>query len=132
MPFIRSCGNLTPHHPREKRAGCRLPPYRLCCYASPDYLDKHVMPQHPDERVDHETVNLRYKSSGQLFRWPFNVGDREIELVLPAALVVDASEGVLTTVAAGAGIGMAASFMAASWVGRGALVTDLSNTSACG
>ncbi|MEI9688182.1 LysR substrate-binding domain-containing protein [Kosakonia cowanii] len=117
---------------REKRAGCRLSPYRLCCYASPDYLDKHRMPQHPDERVDHETVNLRYKSSGQLFRWPFNVGDREIELVLPAAIVVDASEGVLTTVAAGAGIGMAASFMAASWVGRGALVTDLSNTSACG
>lgn len=90
------------------------------------------MPQHPDELVDHETVNLRYKSSGQLFRWPFNVGDREIELVLPAAIVVDASEGVLTTVAAGAGIGMAASFMAASWVERGALVTDLSNTSACG
>jgi len=90
------------------------------------------MPQHPDERVDHETVNLRYKSSGQLFRCPFNVGDREIELVLPAAIVVDASEGVLTTVAAGAGIGMAASFMAASWVERGALVPDLSNTSACG
>nr|WP_277958295.1 LysR substrate-binding domain-containing protein [Kosakonia cowanii] len=129
---MRSCGNLTLHHPREKRAGCRLPPYRLCCYASPDYLDKHRMTQHPDERVDHETVNLRFKSSGQLFRWPFNVGDREIELVLPAAIVVDASEGVLTTVAAGAGIGMAASFIAASWVGRGALVTDLSNTSACG
>ncbi|WP_288875397.1 LysR substrate-binding domain-containing protein [uncultured Kosakonia sp.] len=129
---MRSCGNLTPHHPREKRAGCRLSTYRLCCYASPDYLDKHGMPQHPDERVDHETVNLRYKSSRQLFCWSFNVGDREIELVLPAALVVDASEGVLTTVAAGAGIGMAASFMAASWVERGALVTDLSNTSACG
>ena len=90
------------------------------------------MPPHPDELVAHETVNLRYNSRRQLFCLSFHVGDREIDLVLPAAIVVDASEGVLTTVAAGAGIGMAASFMAASWVERGALVTDLCNTSACG
>lgn len=111
--------------PDSRLLSRRLSPYRLCCYASPDYLHQHGAPRHPDELVNHETVNLRYKSSGQLFRWPFSVGDREVELLLPAAIVVDASEGVLTTVAAGAGIGMAASFMAASWVERGALVPVL-------
>lgn len=46
----------------------RLSPHRLCCYASPEYLSEHGTPKHPDELVDHETVNLRYKSTGQLFR----------------------------------------------------------------
>lgn len=103
----------------------RLSPYRLCCYASPDYLIKHGTPQHPNELVDHETVNLRYKSTGLLFRWPFSMGEREIEILPPAAMVMDGSEVVLTTIAAGAGIGMASSFMAASWVERGELTPVL-------
>jgi DNA-binding transcriptional LysR family regulator len=38
---------------------------------------------------------------------------------------MDGSEVVLTTIAAGAGIGMASSFMAASWVERGELTPVL-------
>jgi DNA-binding transcriptional LysR family regulator len=44
-----------------------------------------------------------------------------------SAIVVDASEAVLATIAAGAGIGMATSFMAAAWVKSGALVPVLAN-----
>ncbi|MGJ0479786.1 LysR substrate-binding domain-containing protein [Pantoea agglomerans] len=103
----------------------RLSPYQLCCYASPDYLKRCGEPQHPDELVIHQTVNLIYKSTGQLFRWPFTIGSREVEIHPSSAIVTDASEAVLVSVAAGAGIGMAASFMAASWVERGALVPVL-------
>ncbi|MFW0700195.1 LysR substrate-binding domain-containing protein [Pantoea sp. R13S299] len=103
----------------------RLSPYQLCCYASPDYLKRCGEPQHPDELVNHQTVNLIYKSTGQLFRWPFTIGSREVEIHPSSAIVTDASEAVLVSVAAGAGIGMAASFMAASWVERGALVLVL-------
>lgn len=105
----------------------KLAPYRLSCYASPDYLATRDMPFHPDDLQAHETVNLRYQSSGQLFRWPFRVGDRDIEIVPPSSIIVDASEAVLATVAAGAGIGMATSFMAAPWVKRGALVSVLAD-----
>ena len=111
--------------PDSRLLSRRLSPYQLGCYASPDYLSRRGVPRHPDELVDHETVNLRYKSSGQLFRWPFNIADREVDILPPSAVVIDASEGVLTTIAAGAGIGMASSFMAASWVERGALVPVL-------
>jgi len=71
---------------------------------------------------EHETVSLRYQSSGQLFRWPFHVGDREVEIVPTSGIIVDASEAVLATIAAGAGTGMATSFMASTWVRRGALI----------
>jgi DNA-binding transcriptional LysR family regulator len=57
----------------------RLSPHGLCCYASPEYLAERGTPRHPDELVEHETVNLRYKSTGQLFRWPFRIGQREVE-----------------------------------------------------
>lgn len=105
----------------------RLLPYTLSCYASPQYLARRGTPSHPDELVEHETVNLRYQSTGQVFRWPFRVGDKEIEIVPSSSVIVDASEVVIAAVAAGAGIGMATSFMAASWVKRGELVPILAD-----
>ena len=105
----------------------RLSPYNLCCYASPDYLARCGTPRHPDELVAHETVNLRYQSTGQVFRWPIRIGDKEIEILPSSPLIVDASEAVIVAIAAGAGIGMAASFMAAPWVKRKELIPILSD-----
>jgi DNA-binding transcriptional LysR family regulator len=104
----------------------RLLPYTLCCYASPDYLARCGTPQHPDDLAEHETVNLRYQSTGQTLRWPFRVGDKEIERLPSSPVVLDASEAVLAAIAAGAGIGLAASFMAAPRVRRQELVPVLS------
>ncbi|WP_414163388.1 LysR family transcriptional regulator [Superficieibacter sp. BNK-5] len=105
----------------------RLAPYQLCCYASPDYLIRKCVPYKPDELINHDTVNLRYQSSGQLFRWPFSVDEKEIDITPSSSIVVDSSEAVIATVAAGAGIGMAASFMAAPWIERKVLVPVLSD-----
>lgn len=105
----------------------RLPPHRLCCYAAPSYLSERGIPHHPDELQHHETVNLRYQSSGQLFRWPFRIGIREIELMPASGIVVDASEAVATAVAAGGGIGMISSFIADRRVEQGEIVPVLSD-----
>lgn len=105
----------------------RLSPHRLCCYAAPDYLAKHDAPTHPDDLADHDTINLRYQSTGQMFRWPFRIGDREIEIVPPSNIIIDTSEGVMATIAAGAGIGMGTSFVANAWVKSGRLVPVLSD-----
>ena len=104
----------------------RLLPYTLCCYASPEYLARRGIPRHPDELEGHETVNLRYQNTGLVFRWPFCIGDKEIEILPSSPVIVDASEAVLAAMVAGAGIGMAASFMAAPRVGRQELIPVLS------
>jgi hypothetical protein len=70
----------------------------------------------------HTTVNLRYQNTGQLFRWPFRVGEREIEMVPSSTIIADTSEAVIAAIVAGAGIGMAANFMAASRVSEKKLV----------
>jgi DNA-binding transcriptional LysR family regulator len=62
-----------------------------------------------------------------VFRWPFRIGDHEIEIVPSSGVIADASEAVVATIAAGAGIGMATAFMAAPWVKRRELIAILSD-----
>lgn len=100
----------------------RLPPYQIGCYASPDYLARGAPPLHPNDLSGHTTINLRYQNTGQLFRWPFRVGEREIDIVPSSTIIADTSEAVIAAIVAGAGIGMAANFMAASWVSDKKLV----------
>ena len=105
----------------------RLSTHQLCCYASPDYLAMHGTPKHPNELEGHETVNLRYQGTGQLFHWPFRIGDRDIEIVPSSSIIADTSEAVIATIAAGGGIGMGANFMVAPWIKRGELIPVLAD-----
>ncbi|PZU00350.1 MAG: LysR family transcriptional regulator [Brevundimonas sp.] len=105
----------------------RLAPYRLCAFASPGYLAERGEPGRPNDLEGHDTVNLRYQSTGQSYRWPFRIGEREIEIVPPSGIMADASEALVAAVAAGGGIGMLATFIAAPYVARGELVPILSD-----
>lgn len=104
-----------------------LAPHQLCCYASPAYLERRGVPDHPDELAGHETVALRYQSSGQISRWPFRLGERSIEIVPTAGIIVDASDALVAALVAGGGIGLTASFIAALHVASGTLVPVLAS-----
>jgi len=112
--------------PDSRLMSRRLAPHRLCAYASPAYLATRAPPTHPYDLEGHDTVNFRYQSTGRAFRWPFRVGDREIEILPPSGIIVDVSEALVATLTAGGGIGIAASFIAAPYVARGELVPVLS------
>ncbi len=107
----------------------QLAPHRVCAFASPDYLAMRGTPMHPNELAGHDTVNLRYQSTGRAFRWPFKISGREVEIVPPSGIVVDVSEALVATLVAGGGIGITASFIAAPYVARGELVSILSQFS---
>ena len=102
-----------------------LAPLRLCCFASPAYLAERGTPAHPDDLAGHDTVTLRYQSTGQPLRWPFRIGPKVIEIVPPSTLTTDTSEALIAMLAAGAGIGMGAPFVTAPYVARGELVPVL-------
>ncbi|PWC47529.1 LysR family transcriptional regulator [Azospirillum sp. TSA6c] len=105
----------------------RLAPHRLCCFASPAYLVARGTPVHPDGLDGHDTVSLRFQSTGQTLRWPFRIGERLVEVVPPSGIVVDVSDALVAALAAGGGIGIAATFIAAPYVARGELVPVLSD-----
>jgi DNA-binding transcriptional LysR family regulator len=103
----------------------RLAPHRLCAFASPDYLARRGVPQHPDELVDHECVNFRYQSSGLALRWPFRIGERVVEITPNPGITVDVSDAVAAALAAGGGIGISPTYIAAPYIARGMLVPIL-------
>jgi DNA-binding transcriptional LysR family regulator len=105
----------------------KLAPHAFCCFASPAYLAARGVPSHPDELEEHDTVNLRYQSTGRVLPWSFRVGDRDIELVPQSGIIVDASEAHIAALVAGGGIGISADFVAAPYVIRGELVPVLSD-----
>lgn len=107
----------------------RLAACRLCAFASPDYLALRGVPAHPDELCAHDTVNLQYQSTGKPFRWPFNVGNRIMEIVPVSRIVADVSDAVLAALVAGRDIGVTATFLAAPYVARGELLPLLSEFS---
>ncbi|PWC76909.1 LysR family transcriptional regulator [Azospirillum sp. TSH64] len=105
----------------------RLASHRLCCFASPAYLAARGTPVHPDGLDGHDTVSLRFQSTGQTLRWPFRIGERLVEVVPPSGIVVDVSDALVAALAAGGGIGIAATFIAAPYVARGGLIPVLSD-----
>jgi DNA-binding transcriptional LysR family regulator len=100
----------------------KLGVHRVGAFASPDYLNRRGMPRHPDDLVDHDCVTFRYQSSGQLLRWPFQVGSRRIEIVPAHTVVTDASDAVAEIAIAGGGVCVSPTYVAASSVAAGKLV----------
>ena len=100
----------------------KLAVQRLCCFAAPAYLAARGTPQRPADLEHHDTVALRYQSSGMLMPWPFQTGERITEIQPDAAITVDASDALIQTLLAGAGIGMTSTLLAAPHVARGTLV----------
>ena len=103
----------------------RLAPNLFCAFASPKYLERRGMPHHPDDLAEHDCVNFRFQGSGQPARWPFRVGDREVEITPSAGIIVDEGNAVMTVLAAGGGICVSPPYIAAPFVTRGELVPIL-------
>jgi len=103
----------------------RLAPNKAGAFAAPAYLAKRGVPHRIEDLERHDCVNIRHYNSGQLLRWPFKVGNRTVEILPTAGVVVDNSDAVTAAVAGGAGIGLAPTYVAAPYVARGELVPVL-------
>jgi len=99
----------------------RLGSNRAGAFASPAYLAKRGVPRRIEDLEGHDCVNVRHFNSGQLFRWPFRVGNRTVDIIPTAGIVVDNTEAVTVAVAGGAGIGLSPTYVAAPYVARGEL-----------
>lgn len=103
----------------------RLPPQRLCAYASPGYLARRGTPRTLDDLNDHDCVNFRFQSTGQIAPWSFRIDGRAMEIIPKANIVVDVVDALTAVAAAGGGVCVAGTYFAAPYVARGALVPIL-------
>ncbi len=99
-----------------------LAPHRIAAFASPAYLARRGTPLQLSDLEQHDCVNFRYQSSGLALRWPFSVDGQVTEVVPSAGIVIDFSDAVAAVVAAGGGIGISPTYVAAPYVRRGELM----------
>jgi DNA-binding transcriptional LysR family regulator len=103
----------------------RFGPHRVGAFASPAYLAAHGRPKTPQDLSRHRCVAVRFQSTGQTLRWPFQVGGRVVELVPDAWLTVDSTEANVAVLCAGGGISIIPNYVAAPYVAAGKLVPVL-------
>lgn len=72
--------------------------------ASPGYLAKHGMPQHPHDLAQHRCVNYFSAKTGKTFDWDFNRGDERIEVPMRGVIALNDSNAYVEAGLAGLGI----------------------------
>jgi DNA-binding transcriptional LysR family regulator len=101
----------------------RLAGTRMVLCASPDYLGRHGIPQHPGELAHHETVGYSYFSHRR--EWRFDGPDGPVSVRTHARLIADNGDTCLAAAVAGAGIILQPAFLVQDALRDGQLVEFL-------
>ncbi|AZY49032.1 LysR family transcriptional regulator [Bordetella avium] len=77
-------------------------------YASPDYLDRHGRPLHPDDLAKHECLEFRVGHAGRVTRWPLTNGQQQFEITPGRRYSVNSVSMLRSLARLGAGIAILA------------------------
>lgn len=80
------------------------PPLSVYVIASPDYLEKNGTPTHPCSLLEHDCINFRHVTSGQIERWEFVRGEERFDLLVKGRLTINDSEILVRMALDGLGI----------------------------
>ncbi len=73
--------------------------------ATPDYLVRRVVPQHPRDLLAHDCIGFRHRASGAVERWEFQKGEETMQLAVTGRLIVQDSASLVQAAVAGRGGG---------------------------
>ncbi|MGK9237295.1 LysR family transcriptional regulator [Inquilinus limosus] len=95
--------------------------FRLLTCASPAYLDRHGVPQHPSDLPNHHGVMFNDRS----FFWAFNVDGEQIEAVPRGRIEVNTAANCVAAALAGVGVARLFDYQIPEELSSGALVPIL-------
>ena len=95
----------------------RIGSSRLIVVASPDYLARHGMPQHPDELADHEC--LGYTAGGSSQAWTFVVDGQTRSVAIRSRINAGNGDVLAEAAALGMGIACQPDFIVDSFIASG-------------
>lgn len=81
------------------------PPSRAAVVATPDYFERHPRPSNPRDLVQHDCINFRMASAGEIFRWRFWENGQPLDVKVDGMLTVN--DGAVLEQATLAGQGLA-------------------------
>jgi LysR family transcriptional regulator for bpeEF and oprC len=93
--------------------------------ASPGYIERHGMPQHPRDLERHRCVNYFSAKNGKIFKWDFTRDGERIEVALPGAIALNDSNAYVQAGLAGLGIINMTDYLLVQHIAAGRMVPIL-------
>lgn len=97
------------------------PDWRLVAVASPDYFDSHGMPQHPQDLIHHDCINMRQGTRGGLYAWEFEKDGQALNDRVSGQLTFNNSYAMMDAALSGMGIAFVPNSLADDNIASGAL-----------
>ncbi|RUV30779.1 MAG: LysR family transcriptional regulator [Mesorhizobium sp.] len=101
------------------------PDWRMVAVASPDYFAAHPAPQHPQELIAHNCMNMRQTRSGGLYAWEFEKDGQELRVRVDGQLTFNASYAMVDAALNGYGIAFLPEDLVKRHIASGKLVQVL-------
>jgi len=105
------------------------PGMRVVIAASPSYLNRHPAPLTPQDLAQHQCINLRLMSLGDLYTWELKRDGQEVNVKVDGQLTFNSTRQILNATVAGFGLGYLPEQMAAPYMATGQLVSVLAEWS---
>lgn len=121
LDVVMRTGALTDSRLMSRRVG----PFRFVVVASPDYLERHGVPERPADLERHACLRYKYPTSGTLQDWVFRTEPGEPPIRVPATLVCNSTDALVAAAERGLGLHCTGDFIIRKAIAAGTLRTVL-------
>lgn len=101
------------------------PDMRIAVVGSPSYFSKRALPKTPKDLTEHNCINLRLPTHGQLLLWDFEKNGQAINVRADGQLVFNSGSAILKASLEGFGLAFVPEDMAQTHITKGRLVRVL-------
>ncbi|MDH4441521.1 MAG: LysR family transcriptional regulator [Rhizobium sp.] len=101
------------------------PDWRMLVVASPAYLADRPMPQHPQDLVGHNCINMRQATGGGLYPWEFEKDGQDLRVRVSGQLTFNSSYPMVGAAVEGLGVACVPDDLVAAELASGTLVALL-------
>lgn len=101
------------------------PDWRMLVVASPEYLADKSMPQHPQDLLVHNCINMRQATAGGLYTWEFEKSGQELRVRVAGQLTFNSSYPMVQAAVKGLGIAYVPEDLVGTQLASGELLTLL-------
>jgi len=98
------------------------PDIHMAVVASPDYFRDRKPPKMPLDLTEHNCINMRFPTHGELYAWEFEKGGRKMNVRVRGQTIVNTSGQMLRATELGLGIGLITQGVAQPLIDQGRLV----------
>ncbi|RIJ08240.1 LysR family transcriptional regulator [Pseudomonas sp. 91RF] len=97
---------------------------RMLMVATPEYLERHGVPEHPRDLLTHQSIGMRMAHGG-LYHWELERDGEKLQMDLPTRFVFNELLAIKQAVVLGLGIGFISEWFIQEELASGALVPVL-------